>query len=895
MILRKLLITLFGVIVLMSGLLAQTRCAIYEKYQATPLSEVLHHLEEHCNTTFSMNESELSRVRVTKNFQGALLPDVLRILLTDVGYEFEFQSNGRPTIIRPKPATIINVSGTVIDDSTGIPLYMAAVQCANRPQEGCYTDQQGHFSLNFSTNKPEELIISYVGKRAQKIFIHPQHTNPVLHVRLKDKLVQYGIDITSGGELKVKIEDAAGKISIDPSDIGYLSGLGEADVFRSLQLLPGVSVGDESAASLNVRGGTEDQNLILLDGITLYEPNHFYGLVSAFNNQAIKDVRLHRGAYDARFGGRVSSVIEVIGRPHKRQQNRTGGALNMMNANLFKEHHLKKGNLSFLVAARRSYGDWIRNRLFDKLLGYQVQAGSIAQNLQRQLTQDPSQSPIFWFGDINLKATYTSPKKDRFVAAIYGGMDQLSHDFHTFVPLSFQENTYNTLRQRTLGGSFSWQRAWDTDWQSLTQVAYSAFGGDYQYDYELLSASHPMTRSLSQQNAIKDWTLRHQHTLQLTDELKVEAGVEGSRIEVQSQYVLEDQLDTLVSTSVLPGQRYMLAGFAQGTYQLTDWLQAKAGLRSTYYTGTQQNYFAPRVALTATLAKGLKAKATWGLYNQFLSKVVRLNDVGMGESFWMVAGEEEVPVLTASHSIIGMTYTKGPWNLDLEFYQKEINNVFTYQVAFDPIFQQLDPDTSQFFTGGAADTRGVDFLAKYKRKWYTSWVSYSLSKTTYQFAEMNDGAPFRPVQDQTHSIKLVQIFALGPAARWNISLSWLYHTGQPFTSFQDINRIPLGGEPSEDNYLLDVVLSPDVNGARLPDYHRLDMAASYLIFHREAAAYENPAKARVGFSIYNLYNRQNVRSRIPNPTVQMDAEKAVETIDRPFLPITPNVYVTLEF
>ena len=294
------------------------------------------------------------------------------------------------------------------------------------------------------------------------------------------------------------------------------------------------------------------------------------------------------------------------------------------------------------------------------------------------------------------------------------------------------------------------------------------------------------------------------------------------------------------------------------------------GLRSSASPTLPQVYWEPRFNFDMLLTKQLHFKAGIGRYLQFVRRMIQYNDLGFGESLWIMANEKfRLPPVVSSQFTAGLWLDKKGFLLDVELYQKKIENLTSLNLIFNN-------RSNEPFSMGIADIQGLDILLKKKWKHYSSWLSYTLSQVTYQFPEINDGQLFPATHDQLHTINWTHLLEINA---WNISLSWNYGSGRPYTGVQDV-AINTNGNPV-------VNLAPR-NARRLPPYHRLDMSAHY-------EWYTNGTHGKIGLSVFNLYDRRNLFDKqffVVTPD-QAPSNAELLQIDRQLLGFTPNLF--LEF
>jgi hypothetical protein len=388
------------------------------------------------------------------------------------------------------PLRTFTITGTVRDSATGEVLRNARVGLVSSPR-AILTNVDGRFALLGVPEGPQTLRVQYVGYTSRLLTLRADTVTGPLAVmltkavvRLSTTTVQSAIDQSP---TVIAIGRDASVQAISTAQVEAMPSVGETDVFRTLQMLPSVAGAGNGGASLSVRGGTPDQNLVLLDGITVYHVDHFFGLFSAFNTDALKDIQLYAGGFPARYGGRVSSVIDLTGKAGDEHHFRASGGASLLSARGVVEIPLGRGSL--LLSGRRSYTDVIKSGLYNKLFDFARQGSSAQSQTQvgfggggprgggrfQQVQVDPS----FYFYDLNAKLTYRPSSKDVATVSVFRGLDNLDQSqsvgggfarFNpggTTAPTAGATPTLNDLTiARNMGVSARWFRQWSSRWSS---------------------------------------------------------------------------------------------------------------------------------------------------------------------------------------------------------------------------------------------------------------------------------------------------------------------------------------------------------------------------------------------------------------------------------------------
>ncbi|MGB0931315.1 MAG: TonB-dependent receptor, partial [Chitinophagales bacterium] len=721
------------------------------------------------------------------------------------------------------------ISGIVIaeDSEERLPFADIVIKGTN---QGTSTNVDGYFSLIDVPENALTLQVFYVGYNPLEVAIE---AGTVAIQNLKIKMASGGLEldevVVSGRSYKVmNASENISSIQISPAQLALLPNVGEVDIFRSLQLLPGVSGSNESSSGLYVRGGTPDQNLVLLDGMTVYNVDHFFGFFSAFNADAVKDVQLFKGAFPAKYGGRLSSVVDLTGKTGDPNKMHANLGLNLLNARAGVQIPLfKKGSFSF--NARRSYTDLIRSDLYNSIFSVftQTENPPDIEGLEINTIE-----PDFYFFDLNSKLSFSPSDKDVIAFSFYSGADHLveSNDIRiergesptVLIELDVDENS----DWGNKGFSGKWSRQWNPKWYSNLLVASSNYFSEYNRDLDIKATlveqdSVVLNRNIStfEDNKVKDLTFRLDNELQLNSKHKLEFGGLGTLVEVDYKFIRDDTLDILN----LQQEAQYIAGYLSDTWNPSPKLSFNLGLRATYYDISEEIYWTPRASFQYNLTDKIKLKGSYGKHYQFVNRIVNENVTEGSRDFWLLADNDLVQVSNAEHFVLGAAYETDGYVFDVEAYRKNLNNLAEFSLRF----QRNDIDLDRLFFLGSGYAEGIEFLLQKKKGTYTGWLTYTLARVRNNFPELNNGFEFSALHDQRHEFKTVHSLEIN---KYRLAATFVYASGKPFTEPSGQYSIELL-DGQTNNY----ISVGAKNASRLPAYHRLDLSAHYL---HKAGRYE---------------------------------------------------------
>ena len=706
---------------------------------------------------------------------------------------------------------------------------------------GSSANENGYFTLVGEIKSGMTLRASYVGYKTQNIILTDDMLNGNLVISLTaltSTLNEVVVSTESSKFLQASAEISNHRMSVQ--QISLMPSIGEVDIFRSLQLLPGVSATNENSSGLYVRGGQPQENLVLLDGIKVYNVDHFFGFFSAFNANAIKSVDLYKGAFPSKYGGRLSSVIDLTGKVGSFNEVKGGLNVNLLSASGSIEiPFLDK--FSFFATGRRSFTDILQTSFFEKIYD-QFDPDDDIENLDPWV-------PNFNFFDLNAKLSYKPTSDDLITFSFYSGEDNLVEtsdtrrfqypNFGDIDEIEIRGDLDRISRWGNNGYSFKWSRQWNPKFFNSLNISYSQYY-NYQDDSYFVNAIIPDLDStifdlsviLDQDNKVEDFTARYDAELLSGKNNKFEIGLEFTRSDIDYLFVRDDTL------SIIDNSQLSDLYSAYISYNLTSVknLNLKVGLRASRYELTKENYLAPRFQLDYEFIKNVKIKLGYGVHNQFVKQIIGENVTSRSRDFWQLSDDSDINVGESTHYIAGLSYENSSWLIDAELFYKDIKNITEFSLRFQ------NTNLNSLFFNGDGEVKGFETLVQKKIDKYTGWISYTYIDAENIFPLLNYGDPFPAPNTQKNEFKIFNNYEING---WNFSLNFIYGSGKAFTEPSYNYNITLLDE-SELNY---IGVGPK-NGSLLPDYHRLDLSVHH-IFNIQKS------KGDIGVSIFNLYNKIN--------------------------------------
>ncbi|MEM1044296.1 MAG: TonB-dependent receptor [Bacteroidota bacterium] len=742
-------------------------------------------------------------------------------------------------------AQTATLNGFVRDADSGETLVQATVQVVGT-ERGTVSNVQGFYSLGDLAPGEVTVVARFIGYDVLRrtVTLAPGEVQR-LDLDLQPEGV-IGEEIVVEADEAIEDERPPGVQNVSIALVEELPTVFEADLFRSIQLLPGVKAASDFSSALYIRGGSPDQTLVLLDGTTVYNPTHFFGFFSTFNTDAIKDVRLYKGAYPSTYGGRLGSVVDIYNRDGNRNERAGSVTLGLLASRIGVEGPIVKGRGSYSLNARRS--------TLEPLLAV----------LRENLDEDGIPES-FYFYDVNAKVGFDVTPNDRLSLAAYAGRDRvlLPIGDDAEFDLDYGNQTASLAYQRVLSGTaFANLR--------LTASRYFSF-----------PTGNFAGTTFERPNTITDFSARLDMEWLPSEAFELRGGVWGGLLNLG----LSSSFNGSTQTDYENPSRYA-SGYVQTRHRRGPWIFT-GGVRAEYFRSLTDDLIddlepepasylrlSPQVQVERTFGDRVVLQAAAGRYHQFLSLLS--NEAFSGFDTWVTTGVGVEPQ-SSEQVVLGVKTRLGEaYKLDVELYGRTLRDLFdTRPEVQDVAGLRYD----ELFRFGKGYAYGVEVLLERGVGPVTGLVGYTLGATRRRYP---DEPAFRdvfpPKYDRLHDLTLVSNYALGRG--WKFTVAGSYATGQAYTT--PSGRYQIGGLPTE-NPNIDLVNSNGLNTARLAPYHRVDMGFTKTgtIF---GAAYELQLQA------VNVYNRRNLWFLVYD-----DDENPIEVIEVRQLPILPNVSFSLDF
>ncbi|WP_341842773.1 TonB-dependent receptor [Chitinophaga caseinilytica] len=826
------------------------RTRISVSLEDQPLYVYCDHLEKTYGIPFSYSRDvvNLNR-RMTLRVRDMPLREVLDQLFADNG--IQYRRIGGLLVLAAKQPFQRTISGYVEDAATGEKLIGATVY-APHLKAGTVTNNYGFYS--FTTLRDTlSLFVSYTGYNAMQVPVRERDSKQ-LNFKLSPSNTLGEVEVS---ETLPRLQDQTqmSKVNVNMSQTKTMPRiLGEADVLRSIQAMPGVSGGMEGTSGIHVRGGSPDQNLILLDGTPVYNSTHLFGVFSVFNPDVIKNVDLYKGAFPARYGGRLSSVVDISMKDGDMYNHHGELSIGLLASRMAAEGPIVKGKTSYILTARRTYADLL---LQD------------AANKELKLGEQGE----FWayFYDANLKINHIFSPKDRLYLSAYGGEDNLTmHRNEVFDSVQGAPKRYHEEMKFRLGWgnqayALRWNHIFNPQLFSNVTVNYSQFRFNTDYTYKYMALDTPRLRE--NDNAFGryyskvdnlgakidfDYRPNPSHIMRF--------GAQGTwhvfRPGITAfNNVSDDQqlADTTYNDQTHGGVELSL--YFENDWKIRDSMHLNLGVHASAFLveGRAYTSIQPRLGFRYMLPRRWALKMSYTVMTQYIHLLTNNAATFLPTDLW-VAATDKVPPMHAQQLALGLAKTTNDnrYEMSVEGYYKRMENVIQYQEQ-NADFNSATKSWEDLVVVGRGWSYGTEVLLQKKQDRFKGWIGYTLAWSRRAFPNINQGRVFPYKYDRRHELEVVLTQQLGK--RWEVSAQWQYASGLPLTlpvaSYENVTEpSPHMPPPEFEPGTQPVDVYRDQYTVRMHDVHRLDLGATYTKQRKKA-------RYMLSFGLYNTYNRKN--------------------------------------
>ena len=853
--------------------------------------------------TLSLNK----RILATENIHSAL-----QLISASLPLEY-FQALDGQILLRkrtvtkvetPLELTTIKIKGKLIDAWTGEILPFGDVVGENG--EGFSSDENGLFYLNVRINSP--VTFRYLGYES-KILTFSSNKEDVT-LRLVPKLSALPLI-----EISAKIPGLTNKSggiysNLNPSFWGKMPSFAAGnDVLRSLQQLPGISSNDDLSAELKVRGSNGDENLLILDGITLYNVTHFSGMFSLVNSDAIKEVKLFKNALPVSYGGKTASIIEMNTLSPSENIKLSG----KISSNLLTSQAVLQGQIapkqSILFSGRTTYGNLGDSRLFGALQEQNVTPVVKPVDPNATITKEiAAYNPNFKFHDLQGKWNWEISDKQKIQVAFFYGYDEMDYSYNKTIKTEVGKSYYYRKEYfkeiadwNNMGSSLLWNFNPSENWQHTLHVSITEFQNNASIinDFKFVEdrkVDKIFNFENTHFNKVAGQDLKWISRYTVSKEQSWIYGFQTTNNQVNYD-IRQDRIKPLTGQN----EAMQSAAFVELNQHTNDWT-FNIGGRLNFYE--KNFYFSPSIDVNYHKSNTpFSVKGSFGRYYQFLRQLNHEDRYGRNYGYWVLSNKQ-FPVLSSNNSMIGANLKWNNWEFDVEFYQKNSQGVLEQALAVNNV---NNPDSTQrppsfILYDGKGQTKGMDFFIQHTGKYFSGMLAYTLSKSTNQFKEIGNGIAFPSSNDRRHQLKINGNLHLG---KFDFFATYNFASGRPYTDLSKVldnnGKIQNNPKPNSGNPMPNVpnnrreVINPLDRLSYLDDYQRFDIGASV---HFKLGQTSN---LTIEGSIFNIFNKKNVKYRqfiFQLPYQLKSAPTSKELVvgtELQMLGITPNLNLKFSF
>ncbi len=766
----------------------------------------------------------------------------MKTILFPLLVAFVLIGSGAPICFAQSQAMIAH--GYVQDSLSGERLIGVTVEATNNGSTiTTTTNSYGYFTLSLKDTSTVRLSFSYIGYETKNMAIDTSFQKGVI-IKLKSV-------ITAESEVVVVARSKENRIAT--GNIGELKFssslmkkmpkfLGDNDPLKAMQTLPGISQGMEGTSALIVRGGSPDQNLFLLDGTPIYNPAHLGGIFSPFNGDAIKDVTLYKGNFPARFGERLSSVIDLSTKDGNMKKWAGEGSIGMLAAKLLLEGPIQKDKSSFMISARRTY--------WDALAG-----ATNVWNTKNQENKD--QKNNLYFYDINAKLNYILSPKDRLYVSFFNSNDHYGFKTTTKNKNSTSQSESSTLMGwQNMAGSLRWNHLYSPKLFSNTMVYATNYKIKTAFNNKETGGSN-VQEEASYNSEVRDLGLKSDFEYKASNTHAFRFGFQGSykhfRPGSTSRKTLTDGSRAYSNTtSNAEQQSPELALYAEDNIVFSEKLNTNIGLRASTFKTTNKWYksIEPRISANYLPSRKLRISASYSQMRQYIHLLAN-NSISLPTDIWVPPTDNIKPIFSQQVSLgISTPLANKALDLSIELYYKKYDGLVEYKDGESYLSSSVK-NWENIVEVGKGNAYGIELFVQKNWSRSTGWMGYTYSRSERTFPTINAGKTFAYKYDRPHVFNIVYMYKL--SQRWRFSANWIFQSGAPYTletsSFKTIDN----SSPYDNNSSFIRAPAKYISGRnefRLLPYHRLDVGFTWSKKKKRYEKYWD-------FSLYNAYNKKN--------------------------------------
>ncbi|PXY38973.1 TonB-dependent receptor [Flavobacterium cheongpyeongense] len=814
------------------------------KGKTMPLKNILIEIEQRYHVNFNYTEENVAGVQLIRPKKSLSFEQILQYLTEKTNLSFENLDNKFINIYK-KEKNSKKICGYVFSNTDRKPIENANIHLNDGTR--ITTDSNGYFE--FEKDAENIFSISHIGFIAKKVIIRNFDSKNCLKILLESEITELE-EIKTNTILASGIsKNIEGSFEIKPKKFGILPGLIEPDALQAMQQIPGVNSLDESVSSINVRGGTHDQNLFLWNGIRMYQTGHFFGLISVFNPNLAHTISIFKNGSSAFYGESVSSVVAISSTPEKTEKNTFSAGINMINADVYAKYNLSKKSY-IEVSGRKSITDFVETPTYREYFNKVFQNTTITdfsktQNIDYQSDKD------FDFYDATFKYVQKIGTKDQLIVDFITIKDNLKV-FQSASVNSINKSENNILRQQNYGGNVSWKRKWNSFNTTKINICNSS--------YELLGNQKTTNENqiVIQENTVDNNGINLENNHIINSKFSFNNGYQFIETGVANLERVNNPDFYRKTKDVLRTHALILEGKFNDTLSRILW---SAGIRLNYIEKFKKYIAEPRIQFNYAFNKNLNLELLGELKSQNFQQIIDLQKdyFGIEKRRWIISNNSTIPIQRSRQVSLNLFYKKNDWLLDIENFYKRVNGITTASQGFQNQLEFVR-------TTGDYEIVGTEFLIQKRMNHFLTWLSYTYNNNNYHF-DNYEYPGFPNNFELAHTLSWAGIYEKN---NFKIALGTKWSSGRPKTS-PDISRMDLANP---------VLIYNKPNNTNLNVFSQVNFSSTYKWESSKGIQY------KLGISILNILNRKNEISEYYRINSLSNSIEDVETFS---LQRTPNL------
>ena len=816
----------------------------------------------------------IPNILVTARCNECNIDEAVSTVLSSTNLTWE-KNNSQFIVLLPQSEPYFIISGRIVDQLTNEPIPYSNIFIPSLSL-GDISNHDGIFSISNIYVETCSLSISYIGYESKILNItFPKDDKKNFEIRLTPKILS-SKEISIFGTPKEFMDRSnnLGQVSFSPRHISTLPNLGEVDIFRSLQFLPGVQLGLGETSNLYIRGGSPDQNLILLDWMPIYQTGHMFGFVSGISANAIKDIQVYKGSIPSKYGGRISSVIDLSCRSGNSIDAHGSLYGNLLSQGVSAEIPIFKRG-SYIVTYRRSNPSNHYSTLYTSIQKYVTgddRFNLLTESASEENDQISSDYDIWSsYQDIISRLSLLITPKHRLTITHINGIDSSLEDRGYFGFNSILGGDDVLIKEgnkiKNEGMVMNCYSNWSPNYNShLSLSRYNIKNNSLSLQYPKMNDdTYSLMNEAKTTNKFSDRSIRFHQQYKGIKNHSISTGIQETYFEVINKSINKD--GTSYNSSFVKQRAFSHTFFLEDEWRPFNQLEIKSGIRVLYFEMNNNKFYQePRLSIKYKTHLNLSLEASFGQHHQFVHHLKNETTV---QNNWLLSSDG-IPITTSLNKNLGLNWDNIKYAASFSAYECSMNNLFRLD-DFSTIFDYKENSTSRIILG-SGEKIGIELILRKKSGVIRGWVSYHFNQTEYNFPFFNNSESFLADHDKSHELKTVAI-----ARIWDIDITanWVFSSGGLYT---DINNIYV--EPGSG---FEINTTGNINKERLPPVHHLDIGIS-------RSWKISPIVMDVGFSIYNIYNKNNVSHKRYNPYTPQLSESNVSMFG-----ITPSINLKISF